>query len=59
MIAVYLWCDGFGNDGYLEGIYDSVETARKHYQSEDNPVYFNVVLNTKQDFDYYRGIPLF
>lgn len=29
MIAVLGWCDGFGNDTFVVGIFDDVEIARK------------------------------
>jgi hypothetical protein len=62
MIIVLGWCDGFGNDTFVLGIFDSIETARKKCEMECNGYetrYQEVELNTIQDFDYYMATPLF
>jgi hypothetical protein len=62
MIIVLGWCDGFGNDTFVWGIFDSVETARKICEKQYNGYearYQEVELNTIQDFDYYMATPLF
>ena len=62
MIIVLGWCDGFGNDSFVIGIFDSVEAAREKCDRECNGYetrYQNVVLNSIQDYDYYMGTPLF
>lgn len=62
MIIVLGWCDGFGNDTFVWGIFDSVEEARKKCDKECNGYetrYQEVVMNSIQDYDYYMGTPLF
>ena len=56
MIAVLGWCDGFGNDTFVVGIFDDVETARKVCKSSYNgypTVYVEIKMNTDQWFDYF------
>lgn len=55
MIAVLGWCDGFGNDTFVVGIFDNVETAQKVCKRSYNDcptVYVEVETNTEQYFDY-------
>lgn len=62
MIIVLGWCDGFGNDSFVVGVFDSVEEARKKCEREYNDRrtrYQNIVLNTVQDIDYDLGVLLF
>ena len=64
MIAVLGWCDGFGNDTFVVGIFDDVETARKVCKSSYNDCptrYVEVEKNTDQYFDYFddNAHPLF
>ena len=33
MIAVLSYVDGFGNDTYIEGIYPTLEIAKRHYSN--------------------------
>ncbi len=64
MIAVLGWCDGFGNDTYVFGIYDSIETARNKvapYDENDKTHerrYQEFNLNEEVYFDYYEAEPL-
>lgn len=58
MIAVIGWCDGFGNDSFIVGIFDDVKTARKICQSSYNNMptkYAEVTINTDQYFDYFES----
>ena len=62
MIAVLSWCDGFGNDTCVVGIANSLQEARKNFQSEYNhhdTRYQEVIPNSEQWFDWYDGKPLF
>lgn len=62
MIIVMGWCDGFGNDSFVIGIFDSVEEARKKCDKEYNGLktrYQNIVLNSVQEYDYDLGELLF
>lgn len=66
MIVVFEWCDGFGNDGRLSGIYENLELARKNTPYKEDefnpPVFFDVEINRKFDcfeLDYYDGKKLF
>lgn len=64
MIAVLEWCDGFGNDTCVLGIYDSIETARNKvapYGESDKyheRRYQEFDLNEEVYFDYYEAEPL-
>lgn len=62
MIIVMGWCDGFGNDSFVIGIFDSVEAAREKCDKEYNGLktrYQNIVLNSVQEYDYDLGELLF
>ena len=62
MIAVLCWCDGFGNDTCVVGIANSLQEARKNFQSEYNghdTRYQEVIPNSEQWFDWYDGKLLF
>lgn len=62
MIAVLSWCDGFGNDTCVVGIANSLQEARKNFQSEYNhhdTRYQEVISNSEQWFDWYEGKRLF
>lgn len=62
MIIVLGWCDGFGNDTFVWGIFDSVEKAREKLEKQydgDKARYQEIVLNSIQDYDYDLGTPLF
>ena len=61
IVVVMCYCDGFGNDGYVIGIFDSVKTARTRLQGNANEEYryIKAQLNTSQDFDWYEAIPLY
>lgn len=64
MIAVLDWCDGFGNDTCMLGIYESVEIARDKvapYGENDKfheRRYQEFNLNEEVCFDYYEAEPL-
>lgn len=57
MYAVVCWCDGFGNDSYVSGIYQTLEEAisnanlSKESDTPDKIVEFNF---GKVNFDYYE-----
>lgn len=58
MIAVLGWCDGFGYDTTVLGIFDDIKTACKICGSTYNDMetrYIEVKLNEIQEFDYYEG----
>lgn len=63
VIVVMKWCDGFGNDGYPIGVYDSVATARSLLTDDadtEYPMrYIKTQLNQTMDFDWYEAIQLF
>ena len=60
IIVVMDFCDGFGNDGYVIGLYDSIRTARGLLPQNENYRYIKTTLNkTHGFFDYYEAIPLF
>ena len=63
VIVVMCWCDGFGNDGYPIGVYDSVATARQRLSDDSNTDYpkryVKATINQKMEFDWYEATPLF
>lgn len=62
MIAVLVWCDGFGNDSAVIGVASSVLSAQQTFASEYNgheTRYQEIAINKIQYFDWYDAIPLF
>ena len=63
IVVVMAWCDGFGNDGYPIGVYDSVATARQRLGDDSNTEYpmryIKANINQREDFDWYSAVPLF
>lgn len=62
MIAVLGYCDGFGNDTFVVGIFESEEKAQKCCKSSYNACetrYKSIELNQLCDLDYYDAEPLF
>lgn len=58
MYAVVKWCDGFGNDSWISGIYSTAEEAIKNanFKSSmypDKVIAFNF---GEVDFDYYSNV---
>jgi len=57
MYAVIAWCDGFGYDTLVTGIYKDFEEACKHARSNPNSSYPDkiVAFNFGEvDWDYYE-----
>ena len=50
MIAVLSWCDGFGNDTFIRGIYPSLQEAK--HEEEDRWVEFQY---GEVEFDWYEA----
>lgn len=65
MIAVLEWCDGFGNDTIVAGIFDNVETAKKVFapypecDGSHEVRYIEIEMNKQTYYDYYEGKPLY
>ena len=64
LIVVLGWTDGFGNDTYVYGIYDSLQTAQakvpKRFNDDKEPRYVTVKINEDIfDLDWYGATPLF
>jgi hypothetical protein len=63
LIAVLCWIDGFGEDTYVYGVFDSLENARNVVPKQINdhePRYEIITLNkTCADLDWYGAKPLF
>ena len=53
-MSIYLafhWCDGFGNDGYLWGVYSSLEKALEDVKDEPEEKYVDVIKIIKTKLD--------
>ena len=60
IIVILDYCDGFGSDYYVIGVYDSIKTARGLLPQNENYRYIRTILNTAHEFfDYYDASPLF
>ena len=56
MYAILDWCDGFGNDTIVIGIFDDLEKARAQWGKVKNLRYQKIELNTEiEDLDYYSA----
>lgn len=60
IIIVMDYYDGFGNDGYVIGVYDNIHTARKLLPQNEEYRYIKTTLNKTHEYlDYYDATPLF
>ena len=63
-VTVY-WCDGFGNDRFVGGIYSSLEKAIKSVNDEYRNRYSHHVrivktyIDEEMDFDFYELLYVF
>ena len=64
IVVVLGWCDGFGNDTYTIGVFDSVQTARSQLvcdKDTDHPMKYvkTQINNANTIFDWYDAEFLF